>query len=76
MSAHGKRDVDLFWIEGHATRHERNLVEAVRAPGAPPDSDFEIPNLARLLPGVRAAGCKPALIQGVFTPMVAGFVEL
>lgn len=32
--------------------------------------------MARVLPGNRSAGFEPALMQGVFTPMVAGFAEL
>ena len=32
--------------------------------------------MARVLPGSRSAGFEPALMQGVFTPMVAGFAEL
>jgi len=67
-----KRDVDLVGIERDATGDERDLVETVGASRAPPDPDLE----ARLLPGKRFTGCEPALIQGVFTPMAAGFGEL
>jgi hypothetical protein len=66
--AHCKRDVDLVWIERDAAGDERDLVETVRAPRAPPDPDLE----AKLLPGKRLTGCEPALIQGVLTPMAAG----
>jgi hypothetical protein len=45
--AHRKRDVDLVWIERDAAGYERDLVETVRAPRAPPDPDLE----AKLLPG-------------------------
>jgi len=70
--AHRKRDVDLIWIERDATGYERDLVETVRAPRAPPDPDLE----AKLLPGKRLTGCEPALIQGVLTPMAVGCDEL
>jgi hypothetical protein len=70
--AHRKRDVDLVWVERDATGYERDLVETVSAPRAPPDPDLE----ARLLPGKRLTGCEPALIQGVLTPMAAGCNEL
>src|SRR2546425_6504929 len=70
--AEGKRDVDLVGLERDAAGDERDLVETVSASSAPPDPDLE----ARLLPGKRVTGCEPALIQGVFTPMAAGFGEL
>ena len=70
--AHRKRDVDLVGIKRHATRDQRDLVETVCASCATPDPDLE----ARLLPGHRFTGCDPALIQGVLTPMAAGFAEL
>src|SRR5258708_871916 len=70
--AHRKRDVDLVGIERDAARDERYFVEAICAARAPADPDLE----ARLLPGSRSAGFEPALMQGVFTPMVAGFAEL
>jgi hypothetical protein len=70
--AHQERDVDLVGIEGDAARDEGNLVEPVRAARPPADPYLE----ARLLPGNRSAGFEPALMQGVFTPMVAGFAEL
>jgi hypothetical protein len=70
--AHRKSDVDLFGVEGDSARHKRNLVESVSAPGPPSDADLE----ARLLPGNCSAGFEPALIQAVFTPMVAGFGRL
>jgi len=70
--AHRERDVDLVGVERDAAGYERDLVETVGASRAPPDPDFE----ARLLPGKRFAGCEPALIQGVLTPMAAGGAEL
>jgi hypothetical protein len=70
--AHRKCDVDFLRVEGDAARHEGDLVESVRPACSPPDADLE----ARLLPGYRSAGFEPALIQGVLTPMVAGFGEL
>jgi len=72
LLAHRKRDVDLVGVERDATGYERDLVETVRAPRAPPDPDLE----ARLLPGKRLTGCEPTLIQGVLTPMAAGCNEL
>jgi len=70
--AHRKRDVDFLGVEGDAARHQGDLVESVRPACPPSDADLK----ARLLPGYRSAGFEPALIQGVFTPMVAGFGEL
>jgi hypothetical protein len=70
--AHRKGDVDLVGIERDAAGDERYFVEAVCAARPPADPDLE----ARLLPGSRSAGFDPALMQGVFTPMVAGFAEL
>jgi hypothetical protein len=70
--AHRKRDVDFFGIESDAARDKRDLVESVRAASPPADPYLE----ARLLPGCNSAGFEPALIQGVFTPMVAGFGRL
>jgi hypothetical protein len=70
--AHRKRDVDFFWIEGDSAGDEGDLVESIRTARPPADPDLE----ARLLPGCDAAGFEPALIQGVFTPMVAGFGRL
>jgi hypothetical protein len=70
--AHRKRDVDFLRVEGDATRDEGDLVESVRPASPPPDADLK----ARLLPGYCSAGFEPALIQGVLTPMVAGFAEL
>ncbi len=70
--AHRKGDVDFFRIEGDTARDEGDLVESIRATGPPADSYLE----ARLLPGCNSAGFEPALIQGVFTPMVAGFGRL
>jgi hypothetical protein len=70
--AHRKGDVDLFGIERDAARNEGDLVESVSAARPPADPYLE----ARLLPGNHSAGFESALIQGVFTPMVAGFHEL
>jgi hypothetical protein len=70
--AHRKRDVDFLGVEGDAARHKCDFVESVGAARPPPDADLE----ARLLPGYCSAGFEPALIQAVFTPMVAGFGEL
>src|SRR6202521_973858 len=65
-------DVDLIRIQRDATGDKRDLVETVRASRVSPDSYLE----ARLLPGNHSAGCEPTLIQGVFTPMAAGFSKL
>jgi hypothetical protein len=70
--AHRKGDVDLIGVEGDAAWHQGDFVESIRPACPPSDADLE----ARLLPGYRSAGFEPALIQGVFTPMVAGFAEL
>jgi hypothetical protein len=70
--AHRKRDVDLVGIERDAARDERDLVESVSPACPPADADLE----ARLIPGYCSAGFEPALIQGVLTPMAAGFGEL
>jgi hypothetical protein len=70
--AHRKGDVDLIGVQGDAARHEGDLVESIRPASPPPDADLQ----ARLLPGYCSAGFEPALIQAVFTPMVAGFGEL
>jgi hypothetical protein len=67
-----KGDVDLVGIERDPAWHQGDLVESIRPAGPPTDSYLE----ARLLPGNHSAGFEPALIQGVFTPMVAGFAEL
>ena len=72
MLAHRKGDVDLVGVERHAAGDERDLVESVSAACPPADADLE----ARLIPGNCAAGFEPALIQGAFTPMAAGFGEL
>src|SRR5216683_7312224 len=70
--AHRKGDVDLVGIQRDAAGDQRYFVEPISASRPPAD-----PNLkARLLPGNRSAGFEPALMQGVFTPMVAGFAEL
>jgi hypothetical protein len=70
--AHRKGDVDLVGIQRDAAGDQRYFVEAISAARPPAD-----PNLkARLLPGNRSAGFEPALMQGVFTPMMAGFAEL
>src|SRR5258708_12089225 len=66
--AHRKGDVDFFRIQADTARDEGDLVESIRAAGPPADSYLE----ARLLPGGNSAGFEPALIQGGFTPMVAG----
>ncbi|HKC18961.1 MAG TPA: hypothetical protein VKE27_04955, partial [Candidatus Dormibacteraeota bacterium] len=66
-------DVDFVGVEGHATRHQRDLVEAVRAPRAPPDADLQ----PVLLPRNFCAGLDSTRCQGVLTPMIeAGFGEL
>jgi hypothetical protein len=70
--AHREGDVDLLGVEGDAAGDESDFVESVSPAGSPADPDLK----ARLLPGVRSAGFQPALIQGVLTPMVAGFDEL
>jgi hypothetical protein len=70
--AHRKGDVDFVRIESDAARDERNFVESISAACPPADPYLE----ARLLPGSCSAGFEPALMQGVFTPMVAGFAEL
>jgi hypothetical protein len=70
--AHRKRDVDFVGIQSHAAGDERDLVESIGAASPPADPYLE----ARLLPGNYSAGFDPALIQGVFTPMVAGFGRL
>ena len=65
-------DVDLVWVKGHASWHERDLVETIRAASVTADPNLE----ARLLPGNHSAGCEPTLIQGVLTPMAVGFSKL
>ena len=60
MIAEREGDVDLFRVQCHATRHERDLVKTVRAACVSPDPYLE----ARLLPGNHSAGFEPALIQG------------
>jgi hypothetical protein len=70
--AHRKGDVDLVRVERYTAGDERDLVESVSAACPSADADLE----ARLIPGNCAAGFEPALIQGAFTPMAAGFGEL
>src|SRR5487761_1083880 len=67
-----ERDVDFVRVESHATGHQRHLVETVGAARVAPDAKLK----ARLLPGSHSAGCEPTLIQGVLTPMAAGFSKL
>ena len=69
MLAHREGDVDLVGVERDAAGDQRDLVESISAARPPADAYLQ----ARLLPGSRFRGFRPALIQGVFTPMAAGF---
>jgi len=74
-----ERAVDLVVVESYTTGHELHFVETIRAACVPSYSYLEarLANLeARLLPGNHSAGCEPTLIQGVLTPMAAGFSKL